>query len=517
MEVFWNSGERDKIEGLDILGIRQLDQNIEKPWVAGITTISYRARYLSLLPWILTEFYQSEIEKYDGESEFNYQRLITILSRMEFIVLASSKIGEKWGESGYSFGVLGSNLFEEDLQLLISKKSVDFSATKGGASYSTYVQPCRIFGILDDFSISDGGPSRITSRGREFYEVRKRNLKNSKLTHSILNGGPIILEDIYNEGLYFSVNGLVLSENKEELEHLEKAFFYPYSMESNTLYKHFGSTVLWALKKTQDTGKTSNDLIKENYKKIVLDKNYTQSVVELAWFEYEIRRRVHFSIELLLCSFTESLIFLAGGTINEVLNDWEVNTEIPQFLKPILPKMVSFQDPLSTFLGHISNDAFLKEPIDKKGILDIAPGTLSIYALALIASCQKQAKPILDAGKINDRGKELEKAFMILTRNRNKTVAQTLVDLLIDVVIEAHLRTTFRKMRNGQQCSLRFYSDGEILRPTGTRVRAGYSGDRLSNVLLMLYDLGILNFGKNYGYKITNKGTKFLGELDKIQ
>jgi len=57
MKTFWNQGEKQVTKGLDILGYRQIDQNVGKKWVSGITAISYRARYMSLIPWLVAEYY----------------------------------------------------------------------------------------------------------------------------------------------------------------------------------------------------------------------------------------------------------------------------------------------------------------------------------------------------------------------------------------------------------------------------------------------------------------------------
>src|ERR1035438_5604630 len=112
METFWNSGERQKIRGLDILGLRQLDQQLENRWVAGITTISFRARYLTLLTWILSEFYQGELRRGGGKSIFDNDLLESILARLKFVILASTSAGKQWGESGDTYGVLGSDIYQ---------------------------------------------------------------------------------------------------------------------------------------------------------------------------------------------------------------------------------------------------------------------------------------------------------------------------------------------------------------------------------------------------------------------
>ena len=116
MNTFWNSGERDKIQGLDILGARQLDQRLEAGWVAGITTISFRARYLTLLPWTLTKFYESELARNGGKATFEYDRLEAVLARLKFLILAASSMGAEWGESGQTYGVLGKDIYSDDLK-----------------------------------------------------------------------------------------------------------------------------------------------------------------------------------------------------------------------------------------------------------------------------------------------------------------------------------------------------------------------------------------------------------------
>ena len=119
MQIFWNNGERETIKGLDILGLRALDQGIEQKWVSSVTTISFRARYLSLLPWLFTEYYSSQLDSDGGQAVFDYGHFKQVAARMELIVLAATRMGANWGESGKTFGLIGSDLFAEDVNALL--------------------------------------------------------------------------------------------------------------------------------------------------------------------------------------------------------------------------------------------------------------------------------------------------------------------------------------------------------------------------------------------------------------
>ena len=472
MQIFWNLGEREKIKGLDILGLRRLDQNIERQVVAGITTISFRARYLSLLPWALAEFYEAEIKRCGGKAEFDQQRFVKTLRRLEFVVLAASKWGKDHGESGTTYGVLGSELYSDHLDNLMEVGSGDIPSSKGGGSYGTYIMPCRSFGILDTTSVGPEGPARITPRGRSIYKTRKSHLERSSLRDLILNGGTIRQDNLATEGKYFSVNGLLLRECEQERALLEEAFFTSYSEKSRPTYEHFVATVCWALKSIKESDKSATDIIRENYRGLVSNVDEPKTEVQSVWLEYELRRRVHFALELLLSSLTDTLIELSGAMVDDILPAWEQESNPPPALAILIgSSSLPWGSRLSEFKEQISGSAFLDDAIDRVGIRNLSPGIRALYALVLLIACQGQTELLRETKQVPDRSHEyMEHAFKLLERNQGATIREVLRQLLIETVIEPHLRTTYRKMGQGQKCSLRFFPDGDLLRPTGKTV-----------------------------------------------
>jgi hypothetical protein len=410
---------------------------------------------------------------------------------------------------------LGGDVRAADIERLQAVGSIAVPADRSVGSYGTYSMPCRSFGLLD--TGASGVPVRITPRGQTMHATRQELLSGSRLADIVMVGGSIDLPTIEAEGHLFSANGLESCEPERRL--LEEAFREPYveHHEVRQRYGRFLDTTRWALAEIDREPRSAAELIRLAYVKAIRSGSSDLVAVEVAWAEYEFRRMAHFALELLLSALTDTLLELTQGTLEDVVHRWVTDEPLPELVRATLPidgrlDRVRLRDAAAALV----DDSLVETPPDARRTgAELTAGPRALYALALLLSCARRSDSLRRSGRIPDRGDRdhVERALMVLRDRADDLISEILVTLLRRAVVAPHLATTLRKMGQGQQCSLRFFPEGEILRPVGTAVRAGYSGDRLGNVLGMWADTGMLRRSAGGRYELTDRGRRLLAEL----
>ena len=510
MDTFWNKGEREIIKGLDVLGLRGIDQHIETQLVSSITTISIRARYLSMIPWLAGEFFHLHEGKTDLDRDEMYHKLMQVFDRLELVIILSTQVEKQKDPHLSDTGIIGQEVHEEwvsDFQthgeintVILKEKAHSMGYTN--PTFGTYYNPCRGFGLL---SHSSTAPVALPPHGQAIYDARKSYVsREDGILDWLLHGGLLTQEMVERESKYFSIANI--DSIPDEMKLLQESFLKPYSddLEVVETYERFDNTLLWVLEQIEEA-KKPEELIEDNFTHCVESNPDELNKTEMMWFEFELRRRVHYAFELFLKALSHTVDELNGATVEQAMEQWvnEINmSNIYRAGNDIYNSTLKEMD------DYLNADIF-----DKKEPIDSAEQVL--YALSLIEICRLMSEHLMS--KISHPEVDyMRKGFNILAKNHERPVYQVLVELIKFCVVEPHLKTTLRKMGQGQQCSLRFFPEGQKLIPTGIDTYAGWSGSRLDNTIRMMADIGFCDEIERKVYQKNELSDQIIAQLREV-
>jgi hypothetical protein len=427
---------------------------------------------------------------YKGETNLDSDeirmQIMQVFDRLDLVIILSTNYEKRKDPNIIDTGIIGREVYEKVVQEFEENGGIDRTILKDKAkkshytnpSFGTYYNPCRGFGLL---AHSSTAPVVLPPNGKKMYEIRKAYIaRDNSVLRWLLYGGLLDEDMIAEVAGFFSIAHI--SSIKEEMMLLQESFLVPFDTsnpEVEESYDKFNDTVEWILKNI-DVEKKPHELIYDNYD-YCISKNVDQlSTIELHWFEFELRRRVHYSLELLLKALSFSLDELNGAKVERVIETWlediELSNNFPNGSQYFISTLKEYQ----SFLNE--DQFFNPEPV--------GASEQALYAISLLEVCRLQSINLVKHISEIDGIDYMRKTFDILIEMEEEPVYAVLTEILKYCVIEPHLKTTLRKMGQDQQCSLRFFPEGQKLMPTGVETKAGISGSRLNNTMRMMSDIG---------------------------
>ncbi len=488
MTISWGDDLLDTTQGLDVLGVRGIDQAVELALVNGLTTISQRGRFLSILPWALGDFLTTHAP--DG---FNWDPLIIYLRRVEFVTLAATRLDSEINGADTT-GALGADLHQDQMKRLLDGEPVAFPADKGGAILGTYLGPCRALGlVVDGDSVV---PYRLTPRGKAIWEARHRHLKGSSVAAAISTGTQFTRT--LAEAAIPDFSLAALAQSSEEASLLYHALVTPWDPGDDagrarvaTAYDGLNGTIAWSKRMLADEPDGATGLLVRNYRTCTGGK--TLDSTSLSWAEYEYRRRCHYALELLLAALTNQLDELDEASVLQVVGIWSAKDEVSPAVATIWPgAAMAWNASAVDAAASVPKDLFIDRALPVGELRRLAARDQALVAFAILTATAIQTKWLRREGYFDRKPTHPGDQALAIVEAEGQEPFSKLLKNIVELTALTHLRTTLRKMGAGQKCSLRFFPDGPLLRSTGISLAPGHSNDRLTNVLRTLVDVGQL-------------------------
>lgn len=495
MEVAWGDLFGEVIAGLDIAGVRGLDQRMEAALVNGITTVSPRGRYFTVLCWALCEYF--EAERASARAVFDPGGLGRFLARVEFLVLACTVLDAGAGDGG---GALGRLNYEAETGELSAGRPARLADGTRSAMMAAYFGPCRALGLLGGAAPGSPVGFAVTPRGQRIWKARWPAMAGVDWAGA-LGGETLEASMVVALVPHFSLKRL--PDFPQEADALRRALTEPWpatgpaSQAVGEAYARFQSTVGWlrAQARERGTGSLGADALLQGAWSRAVRSGAGTGGIEDAWAEYAWRRQLHFAVELVLSAVADTVRSLGGATMDEVVEEW---------LRPGLggaapgpaPRLAALWPAAALAAERSGREAVLSVPEDlflnaspPGDLAGLSPGARALAAFALAACLTRQSAPLRSGGVFRDFGATGERALACVEEAGDEPFRDAL-RRLAGVAAASHLANTLRKMGSGQHCSLRFFPEGPRLLALETPTGAGRSGSRLWNVISVLRDAG---------------------------
>jgi hypothetical protein len=318
--------------------------------------------------------------------------------------------------------------------------------------------------------------------------------QEDEVNHVLADADEISFELARTLAPYFSLKGL--QRDSMEAAHLRSALLTSWSPSDprqakkvDDAYQRFSGTLAWLREETAQ-GLDVEGLLSRQLRQMVQGHGHHDET-RVAWAEFEWRRRLHFALELLLSAICGTVLERRQATLPEIVSAWCEDPVLPEFVLEIWPSAPDAADGSGRMaVDSVASNFALDQGISGNFYQLPAAHAQAMAGFALLAAVARQSAEVRAQGLFKNRDRTGEQALAVIDGADEEPFPETLLRLT-EVVVRAHLVTTFRKMESGQKCSLRFFLEGAVLRTTGDGASAGRSGPRLGNVIRIFRDAGV--------------------------